>query len=167
MRKFKWCISKWLFHFLKILVFWVKRMGGGGGGRRAKNCPKWQNKFVSLCISGTVLHMIVIFGTHVWNDVISSNFFPFFQNPDFSGFSIINAKRNFWGVPHPLHMCVIFFSVSLSNPFKNFICNIMLLANWQDNYFHTYQIWFQMFHFLIASYQFPIMSSKMVDMWKI
>ena len=30
----------------------------------------------------------------------------------------------------------------LWNPFRNFICNIMLLANWQANYIHTYQIWF-------------------------
>ena len=34
-------------------------------GRRARNGPKWQKiKSVSLPISGTVHHMIVIFGTH-------------------------------------------------------------------------------------------------------
>ena len=40
----------------------------------------------------------------------------------------------------------------LWNPFRNFICNIMLLANWQANYIHTYQIWFQILNFSIASY---------------
>ena len=33
---------------------------------------------VSLCISGTVYHIIVIFGTHVQKDDISSNVFQFF-----------------------------------------------------------------------------------------
>ena len=40
----------------------------------------------------------------------------------------------------------------------------ILLANWQDSYIHTHQIWFQMFHFPIGSYQFPSMSSELVDM---
>ena len=39
----------------------------------------------------------------------------------------------------------------LWNLFRNFICNIMLLANWQANYIHTYKIWFQIFNFSIAS----------------
>ena len=34
--------------------------------KRAKNDPKWQKILpVSLCISGTMHHMIVIFGTHL------------------------------------------------------------------------------------------------------
>ena len=44
----------------------------------AKNSPKWQKILsVSLCISGTIHHMIVSFGTHVYNDHISSKFFYF------------------------------------------------------------------------------------------
>ena len=39
----------------------------------------------------------------------------------------------------------------LWNLFRNFVCSIMLLANWQANYIHTYQIWFQVFNFSIAS----------------
>ena len=38
----------------------------------------------------------------------------------------------------------------LWKPFRNFKCN-MLLANWQINYIHTYQIWFQIFNFSIGS----------------
>ena len=34
---------------------------------------------VALCISGTVPHMIVVFGTHVQNDNVSSIFFHFFK----------------------------------------------------------------------------------------
>ena len=88
----------------------------------------------------------------------------FFQNFDFRVFqsSSINAKRRFWGVPPPSSHVCDFFSVSLSSP-KNFICYIMSLSNWQYRYIHTYQIWFQMFHFPIAGYQFTSMSSKLVD----
>ena len=32
-------------------------------GVKGKNGPKGQNKFVSHCLSGTVPHMIVVFGT--------------------------------------------------------------------------------------------------------
>ena len=93
-------------------------------------------------------------------------FFHFFKILIFRVFqtSSVNAKRKFWGVSHLYHMRVISFPVSLSNPFRNFICNIMLIANWQDSYIHTYQILFQMFHFPIARDQFPTMSSKLVDM---
>ena len=41
-----------------------------------------------------------------------------------------------------LHVYQILSDISL--------CNIMLLTNWQGNYIHTYQIWFQLFHFPIA-----------------
>ena len=52
------------FIFFKILIFGIFK--GEGGGKRAKNGPKWQKILsVSLCISGTVHHMIVIFGAHV------------------------------------------------------------------------------------------------------
>ena len=39
-----------------------------------------------LRISGTIHHMIVIFGAHVLAVHIFSNFFHFFQNFDFLGF---------------------------------------------------------------------------------
>ena len=49
-------------------------------GKRAKNVPKWEKilSFV-LHISGTIHHMIIICGTHVYNDNISSCFFQFFK----------------------------------------------------------------------------------------
>ena len=48
------------FIFFKILIFRIR-----GGGKRSKNGPKWQKNFVCLLISGTVHHMIVIFGAHL------------------------------------------------------------------------------------------------------
>ena len=49
-------------------------------GNRAKNDPKRQKILpVSLCISGTIPHMMVVFGTLVLNDDITSNFFHVFK----------------------------------------------------------------------------------------
>ena len=50
-------------HFFIFSRFWFL---GLSGCKRAKNGPKW-HKFpsVSFLISGTVPHMIVVFGTHV------------------------------------------------------------------------------------------------------
>ena len=67
-------ISRQFLYFFKILIF---RLLAGG---RAKYGPKWQNIMsVSLRISGTVPHMIMVFGTHLQNDDISSIFFFFFH----------------------------------------------------------------------------------------
>ena len=51
------------------------------GGGEGINGPKWQKILsISLCISGTVHHMIMIFGAHVkWYLQLSL----FFQNSDF------------------------------------------------------------------------------------
>ena len=77
---YTWCMYKRtispgiVFIFFKILIFGII----SGGGKRAKNGPKWQNFLsVSLRISGTVHHMIVIFGAHVLNDDVSRKFFHF------------------------------------------------------------------------------------------
>ena len=49
------------FHFFKILIFWVVRRVKG-----QKNSPKWQKTLsFALYISGTIHHMILIYGTHV------------------------------------------------------------------------------------------------------
>ena len=66
-------------------------------------------------------------------------------------------------MPHLLHMSVTFFCIFIQ-PFRKFHMQYILLANWQDSYIHTHQIWVQMFHFPIGSYQCPSMSSKLVDM---
>ena len=43
-------ISRWFFHFFKILIFWVVR-----GAKVQKNGPKWQkNRSVTLHVSGTI-----------------------------------------------------------------------------------------------------------------
>ena len=62
-----------LFNF-KILIYRVVRRLKG-----QKNGPKWQKILPDSLhiISGTVHHMIVIFGTHGLNDDISSKFFHF------------------------------------------------------------------------------------------
>ena len=94
--------------FFIISKFWFFGLLGGWMG---KKWPKMTKKSVSLCISGTVHHMIEVFGTYVQNDDISSNLFHFFKILIFKVFqsSLISAKRKLWGVPHLLHMCVIFF----------------------------------------------------------
>ena len=44
----------------------VKFFPGCQGGKSAKNGPKWQKIMsVKLHISGTVHHMIIVYGTHV------------------------------------------------------------------------------------------------------
>ena len=78
--------------------------------------------------------------------------------------SSVNGKGKFCRVPNFV-TCVWFFFCIFIKSFQTFhVYNFMLLANWQDSYIHTCQIWFQIFHFPIASYQFPSMSSKLVDM---
>ena len=62
-------------------------------------------------ISGPVPHMNVVFGTCVkWWYFQQFFFFHFFKILIFLVFrnSSINAKMKLWGVPHLLHMCVIF-----------------------------------------------------------
>ena len=50
------------------------------GVKGQKNGPKWQKILcVALNISGTIHHMIVIYGTHLWTDNISKAFFHFFK----------------------------------------------------------------------------------------
>ena len=63
------CKYFFIFIFFKILIFriiWgVCVWGRRGGGKRSKNGPKWQKILsVSLHISGTMHHLIVIFGKH-------------------------------------------------------------------------------------------------------
>ena len=62
-------------------------------GKRAKIGPKWQ-KFLSvmLHISGIIHHMIVVYGTLVWND-ISWYFFYFFKILIFSVVRGVKGKK--------------------------------------------------------------------------
>ena len=60
----KWWYLQGLFHFYEILIFWAVSGGVGEGGEEGKNSPKWKIKIISVAhnISGTILHMIIIFG---------------------------------------------------------------------------------------------------------
>ena len=70
--------AKFFFIFSKFWFSWLL------GGNRAKNSPKWQEIMsVAHHISGTIHHLIVIFGTQMQNDIARS-FLIFFQNFSFS-----------------------------------------------------------------------------------
>ena len=71
------------FIFFKILIFGIIRESG----KSAKNGPKWQkNCLISLCITGTVHQVIVIFGTHVkWRYLANFFIFQKFDFWDFKG----------------------------------------------------------------------------------
>ena len=70
---------------------------GGGLVKGQKIASKWQkNLSVSLCISGTIHHMMVIFGTHVQNDDISGKFFSFFKILVFGFFRGKGEKGKKW-----------------------------------------------------------------------
>ena len=47
---------------------------------------------VTLHVSGTINHMIIIYGTLVQNGNISKHFFSFFQNFDFLGCWVVGVK---------------------------------------------------------------------------
>ena len=85
--------------------------------------------------------------------------FRFFQT------SPVNAKKEILRCAPPSSHVWFFFCIFIQ-PFRNFICNIILLANWQDSNICTYQISFQMFYFSPVSYQFTSMSSKLIDLYR-
>ena len=68
------------YHF--FLLFFKEK--GGGGDKRAEIGPKWQKLLsVSLRISGTVHHLIAIFGTQKVKEWYMQQIFSFFLNFDF------------------------------------------------------------------------------------
>ena len=72
----KMIISLGVFFNFQILIFQVVR-----GTERAKNDPKWQKRFLSVppYISGTIYHMIFIYGTHACiKGLCLQAFFTFF-----------------------------------------------------------------------------------------
>ena len=67
---------------------WQKMANGKKG-------KKWQKVMsVSLCISGAVPHIIVVFSTHVYNDDISNNFSHFFKFLIFGVLEVGPRARN-------------------------------------------------------------------------
>ena len=96
------------FIFFNILIFGIIR--GKGSGKREKNGPKWQKILsVSLSISGTIRHMIVIFGTHVQNDEISRKIFHFSK---FWFLGFLGSKRAKSDLNLPISVC---FALYLQN----------------------------------------------------
>ena len=116
-------ISTWFFHFFKILVVWVVRLGG----ERRKECKGQkltQNDKTNLphSVSQQLYLIWLWFFVQLCKIMISSAiFFRFFKVLIFRVFqdSSINAKRKFWGVPY-LDMCVIFFFCIFIQPFQKF-----------------------------------------------
>ena len=51
----------------------------GGGGGKGQKVAQNDKKNLSHSISQELPHMIMVFGTHVYNDDISSNFFFIFS----------------------------------------------------------------------------------------
>ena len=51
--------------FFIFSKFWFSGLLWGAGGKEQKMAQNDKKQFVSLCISGNVPHMIVVFGTHV------------------------------------------------------------------------------------------------------
>ena len=74
------CVKWW---YLRVFfsLFWNFHFSGCVEGKKTKNSPKWKTAITSLThhISGTVWHIIMIFGTLVWNDDISRRFFHCFE----------------------------------------------------------------------------------------
>ena len=81
----------WFFRFLG------SRVVGKGSVKGGKTTYNYRFQSVTLHISGIVDHIIKIFGTQV-NSCSSS--------------SSINAIKKLRGVPHLLHICVIFFNIA-------------------------------------------------------
>ena len=72
-------ISCFFSHFSQILIF---RVNSGVKGQKKKKKKKRAQKYknsVMLHISGTIHHMIIIYGTLMENDNISRSFFLFFK----------------------------------------------------------------------------------------
>ena len=91
-------ISKCL-HFLDIFNFWA--VAGVKGQKR----PKMTINSVSLCILGTVSHMVRVL--HLCKMMIyPAIFFHYFKILIFQVFQV-NANRKFWGVcaPPSSHVC--------------------------------------------------------------
>ena len=64
------CIKRIIYPDIFFIFFqnfdFLESLGGQMGGEGSKNGLKWQKIMsVSLCISGTIHHMIVVYGTHV------------------------------------------------------------------------------------------------------
>ena len=116
----KWWYLQKFFSFSKILIFGVFKGIKGKNDLKLpisvcfalffRNCRSYHQDFdndIYRCFSWfffkkcniVKIKIICFFMAH---------FNSFFNNYCFSSLSI-NAKKKFWGVPHLLHMCVVFY----------------------------------------------------------
>ena len=105
------CCTSWKWWHFQMLLFFQNFgfLGCYGGSKSVKKDPKWQN-ILSHSVSRELYLIWLWLLVHMCKMMISPEFY-FFKILIFRVFrsSSINAKRKFWGVPHLLHMCVIFY----------------------------------------------------------
>ena len=99
---------------------------------------KWSKMTVSLCISGSQeLYFIWLwFLVHIYKMMISPVIFFIFSKFWFFWVfqsSSVNAKRKFWGVPHLLHMCLIFVSLKVIKLYPRSITVLTVLGETEVN----------------------------------
>ena len=126
-----------LFSFFQNFGFLgcLKRWRGRGGGAISQ---KWSKMTVSLCISGSQeLYFIWLwFLVHIYKMMISPVIFFIFSKFWFFWVfqsSSVNAKRKFWGVPHLLHMCLIFVSLKVIKLYPRSITVLTVLGETEVN----------------------------------
>ena len=122
--------------FFIFSKFWfsglLKEMEGGAISQ------KWSKMTVSLCISGSQeLYFIWLwFLVHIYKMMISPVIFFIFSKFWFFWVfqsSSVNAKRKFWGVPHLLHMCLIFVSLKVIKLYPRSITVLTVLGETEVN----------------------------------
>ena len=94
-------------------------------------------KFFILPISGTVPHMIVVFGTQCKMLISPAIYFSFFQNFDFLGFSnFINKcqKEVMRCVPPSSHVCDFSYILVSLEKGMHMECNEIFLSNVDFSY---------------------------------
>ena len=90
---------------------------------------------VTLRISESIHHTIVIFGTHLKNDDISRCFFSFFQNVDFLGCSGAKRAKNDQFISLYLKDCRSYnqdYKIRINILFKKIL---LKKNNWRFHYF--------------------------------
>ena len=87
-RDFWYTKIKW-WHFQIPFLFFFKILISRERGQSAKNGPKWQKIMcVSLCISETIPHLILVFWYACVKWWCLKQFFSFFQNSDILDFAL-------------------------------------------------------------------------------
>ena len=124
------CTSLKLWHLQMLFPFFqnfgflscYNEMGWGGGRVEGQRIVQNDKTNLSHSVSQELYLIWLWFLVHMCKMMISPViFFHFFKILIFRVFqsSSINAERKFWGLPHLLHMYVIFFCIFIQ-PFQKF-----------------------------------------------